>query len=63
MVQMIKLACDEETFSCSALFKLHKHFSHWRDSLEDDEHTTQPRTVRTGHKIKDLAKLSFVNRS
>jgi hypothetical protein len=44
--QMIKRAYSEEALGHSALFKWHKSFAQGRDSLEDNEYTSQPRTVR-----------------
>jgi hypothetical protein len=41
----------------------HKHFSEGRDSLEDDEHTGRPRTVRTELKVQEVATLVHDNRS
>jgi hypothetical protein len=45
------------------VFKRHKHFAQGRDSLEDDEHTGQPRMVRTELKIQAVATLVCANRS
>jgi hypothetical protein len=45
--QMIKQAHSEEALGCTAIFKWHKHFAQGRDRFEDDEHSGQPRTVRT----------------
>jgi hypothetical protein len=38
-----------------AVFKWHKLFAQGRDSLEDDELTSQPRMIRTELKIKEVA--------
>jgi hypothetical protein len=62
MFHMIKQAYGEEAFGCSAVFKWHKHFAQGRDSLEDDEHISWPRTVRTELKIQ-VAMLVHANRS
>jgi hypothetical protein len=45
------------------VFKWHKHFAQGRDSLEDDKHTGQSRTVRTKLKIKEVATLVHANQS
>jgi hypothetical protein len=57
MFQMIKQAYSKEAWGCSAVFKWHKCFAQGKDRLEDDEHTGQPRTVRTEIKIHDVAKF------
>jgi hypothetical protein len=44
------------------VFKWHKRFAQGRDSLEDDEHTSRPRTVRTELKIQEIATLVHANR-
>jgi hypothetical protein len=44
--QIIKQAYSEEALGRSAVFKGQKRFAQGRDSLEDDEHTGQPRKVR-----------------
>jgi hypothetical protein len=49
--QMIKQAYGEEALGRSAVFKWHKRFAQGRDSLEYDERTGWPRTVRTELKI------------
>jgi hypothetical protein len=61
--QMIKQGYGEEALGCSAVFKWHKRFEQGRDSLEDDEHTSRPRTVRTELKIQEVAKLVRANHS
>jgi hypothetical protein len=43
--QMFTQAHSEEALGRSAVFMWHKHFAQGRDSLEDDEHTGQPRLV------------------
>jgi hypothetical protein len=43
--EMIKLAYGKEALGCSAMFKWHKRFAQGRDSLDHDEHTSQPRVV------------------
>jgi hypothetical protein len=48
---MIKQAYGEEALGCSAVLKWHKRLAQGRDSLEDYEHTSQPRMVRTELKI------------
>jgi hypothetical protein len=63
MFQMFKQAYGEEALGRSAVFKGHKCFAQRRDSLEDEEHTGQPRTVRTEHKIQEVATLVRANRS
>jgi hypothetical protein len=50
--QMIKQRYGEEALGRSAVFKWHKRFAQERDSLEDDEHTSRPGTVRTKLKIQ-----------
>jgi hypothetical protein len=60
---MIKQAYGEETLGRSAAFKWHKHIAQGRDSLEDDEHTSRPRTIRTELKIEEVATLVRANRS
>jgi hypothetical protein len=63
MFQMIKQVYGKEALSRSAVFKWHKRVAQGRDSLEDDEHTGQPRTVRTELKIQEIATLVCANRS
>jgi hypothetical protein len=63
MFQMIKQAYSKEALGCSAMFKWHKRFAQGRDSLEDDEHTGRPRTVRTELKIQEVATLVCANHS
>jgi hypothetical protein len=46
-----------------AVFKWHKRFAQRRASLEDDEHTGWPRTVRTELKIQEVAMLVHASRS
>jgi hypothetical protein len=60
---MIKQAYGEDDLGCSAVFKWHKRFAQGRDSLEGDEHTSQPRTVRTELKFQEVATLMRANRS
>jgi hypothetical protein len=60
--RMMKQAYSEEALSCSAVFKWHKCVAQGRDSSEDDEHTGQPRTVRTELKIQEVAMLVCANR-
>jgi hypothetical protein len=48
--QMIKQVYGKEALGHS-VFKWQKRFAQGRDSLEDDEHTGRPRTVRTELKI------------
>jgi hypothetical protein len=45
------------------MFRCHKHFAQGRESLEDDEHTGRPRTLRTELKIQEVAALVCANRS
>jgi hypothetical protein len=47
----------------SVLFKWHKCFEQGRDSLEDDEHTGWPRTVRNELKIQVVVMLVHANSS
>jgi hypothetical protein len=54
---MIKQAYGEEVFGHSGVFKWHKCFAQGRDSLEEDEHISQPRTVRTELKIQEVVTL------
>jgi hypothetical protein len=55
--QMIKQAYNEEALGRSAVFKWHERFAQGRESLEDDEHTGWPRTVRTELKVQEVAML------
>jgi hypothetical protein len=48
--QMIKQVYGEEALAV-VLFKWHKRFAQGRDSLEEDVHTSRPRTIRTELKI------------
>jgi hypothetical protein len=57
----IKHAYGEEALGRSAVFKWHKRFACGRDSLEDDEHTSQTRTVRTVLKIQKVVTLVHAN--
>jgi hypothetical protein len=59
--QMIKQVYSKEAFGCSTVFKWHKRFAQGRDSMEDDEHTSQPRTVRTELEIQEVASLVRAN--
>lgn len=61
--QMIKQAYSKEALGHSAVFKWHKRFAQGRDSLEDDEHTGRPWTIRTELKIQEVATLVHANRS
>jgi hypothetical protein len=45
------------------VFEWHKRFVQGRDSLEDGEHTSWPRKVRTELEIQDVAMLVHVNHS
>jgi hypothetical protein len=45
-----------------SVFKWQKRFAQGRDSLEGDEHTGRPRTVRTELKIQEVATLVCANR-
>jgi hypothetical protein len=45
------------------VFKWYKHFAQGRDSLEDDEHTDKPRTVRTELKIQEVITLMHAKSS
>jgi hypothetical protein len=60
---MIKQAYSKEALHGSVLFKWHKRFAHGRDSLEDDEHTSWPRTVRYELKNQEAAMLVCANNS
>jgi hypothetical protein len=59
--QMIKQTYSEE--ASGAVSKWHKHFAQGRDSLEDDEHTDRPKTVRTALKIHEIATSVHANSS
>jgi hypothetical protein len=61
--QMIKQVYSEEALGCSAVFKWHKRFAQGIDSLEDDEHTSLPRTVGTELKNQEDATLVGASRS
>jgi hypothetical protein len=61
--QMVKQAYNEEVLGCSDVFKWHKHSAQGKDSLADEEHTSQPRMVRTELKIQEAATLVGANRS
>jgi hypothetical protein len=50
--QMIKQEYSKNALGHSAVFTWHKHYAQGRESLENDEHTGWPRTVRT--KLKKL---------
>jgi hypothetical protein len=50
---------SEEALGCSAVFKWHKHFAQGGD----DEHTGQPRTVRTELKTQEITTLVCANHS
>jgi hypothetical protein len=41
------------------VLKWHKRFAQGRDNLEDDEHTSWPRMVRTELMIQEVAMLMF----
>jgi hypothetical protein len=60
---MTKQAYGEEALGRSAVLKWHKSFATGRDSLEDDEHSDRPRTVRTELKIQEVVMLAHANRS
>jgi hypothetical protein len=60
---MIMQAYSEEALDHNAVFKCHKCFAQGRDSLEDDEYTGPPRTVRTELKIQEVATLVHANHS
>ena len=60
---MIKLVYDDEVLILNAVFKWHKHLIQGRDSLEDDEQTGWPTTVRTEPKIEEIATLVRTNLS
>jgi hypothetical protein len=45
------------------VFKWHKRFAQRRDSLEDDDHTGRPRSVRTELKIQKVKMPVRANRS
>jgi hypothetical protein len=60
---MIKQEYGKEALGCNAVFKWHKRFAQGRDSLEDDEHSSQPIMVRTEPKIQEVAMLVCANRS
>jgi hypothetical protein len=59
---MIKQAHGEEALGRSAVFKWHKRFAQGRGSLEGDEHTGRPRSVRTELEIQEVATLVHANR-
>jgi hypothetical protein len=59
--RMIKQAYGEKTLGHSAVFKWPKHFAQGRDSLEDDEHTSWPRMIRTELIIQEVATLMHAN--
>jgi hypothetical protein len=61
--QKIKQAYSEEALGHSAVFKWYKCFVQERNSLEDDEHTDRPRTVRTRLKIQPVAVLVHAKHS
>jgi hypothetical protein len=63
MFQMLKQVYGEEALDRSSVFQWHKRFTQGRDTLDDDEHTSRPRTVRTELKIKEAATLVHANRS
>jgi cytochrome c5 len=44
-----------------AVFKWHKRSVQGRDTLEDDEHTGRPRTIRTELKSQEVAMLVHAN--
>jgi hypothetical protein len=54
MFKTMKQAYSKKALGHSAVFKWHKCFAQGRDSLDDDEHTSQPRTVRTELKIQEV---------
>jgi hypothetical protein len=59
--QMIRQAYGEEALGHSAVFKWHKRYAQGRDSLEDEEHTSRPRAVKTELKIQEVAALVHAN--
>jgi hypothetical protein len=61
--QMIKQEYGKEALGHSAVIKWHKHFAQGRDSLEDDEHTGRPGTVKTELKIEEVTTLVCANHS
>jgi hypothetical protein len=61
--QMIKQAHCEEASGCSAVCKWHNCVAQERDSLEDDDHTGRPKTVRTELKIQGVTSSVHANRS
>jgi hypothetical protein len=44
------------------VFKWHKRFAQGRDTLEGDEHTGRPRSVKTELKMHEVATLVCANR-
>jgi hypothetical protein len=60
--QMIKQTYGEEPFGRSVVFEQHKRFAQERDSLEDEELTVRPITVRIELKI-NVATSMLVNLS
>jgi hypothetical protein len=61
--QKIKQVYGEGALGHNAVFKYHKHYAHERDSLEDDEHTGQPRIARIEFKIQEVTTLVHANHS
>jgi hypothetical protein len=53
--QMIKQEHNGEALSCNAAFKWDRCFAQGRDSLEDDELTSQPRMVNSELRIQKVA--------
>jgi hypothetical protein len=61
--QMMKRAQGEEALCRRAVYSRHKYLQEGRDSLEDDERTGRPRTVRTELKIQKVATAVRANHS
>jgi hypothetical protein len=59
--QMIKQVYSREALGHRIVFKWCKRFAQGRESLEDDEHTSWPRTVRTELRIREVATLMRSN--
>jgi hypothetical protein len=54
---MNKQVYGKRALGRSAVFKWHKRFAQGRDSMEDGEHTGQPRMVRTVLMIQEVPTL------
>jgi hypothetical protein len=48
---------EEEALGCSAVFRMHKRLAQRKNSLEDYEHTAQPKMVRTELMIPEVVTL------